>query len=439
MKLKVRNYREPSGQRNAIIVNSETGLPEFWPMLYVSSLLRAKGLAVNTISSQLGAILCLYQWAGIRGVEIESRILSGDGFSRNEIDTLITVLRSHISDLPDLLSPSSNVVKIGSGNPKPSDIWKVLEQQPKQISPSSYNDRVDYVRTYIVWLCDYLSDQDSSASPEQRESIAKIGTDFAAVLKSMKSVEPNTTFSVPRSLINKDIRSVLEFATPQSPLNPWTGTPTQIRNFAIVCVLLDTGLRTGELLSLKLSDIIWAKKGAKGLKVKRRQGSKDDPRKKQPSTKRDEREVPLSEGAFRALDLYVYSVRNMIPQAAQTEYLIVSVGNKSRGAPLSSISPVTSAIRDRTGINLTPHKLRHTATWRYCVAQKKQGRNWDEFVEQLCLKCGWSGPQSPTVRHYARRYLKEAMFEATIREQDQIDLEMAAAVVAVNQERENED
>lgn len=129
----------------------------------------------------------------------------------------------------------------------------------------------------------------------------------------------------------------------------------------------------------------------------------------------------------------------MIPQAAQTEYLIVSVGNKSRGAPLSSISPVTSAIRDRTGINLTPHKLRHTATWRYCVAQKKQGRNWDEFVEQLCLKFGWSGPQSPTVRHYARRYLKEAMFEATIREQDQIDLEMAAAVVAVNQERENED
>jgi site-specific recombinase XerD len=439
MDFKIRNYIEPTGQRNAIIVESETGMPAFWPMLYVTSKLRAKGLAVTSKNSQLGAILCFYKWAEMRGIDIDSRIASGEGFSRNEIDTLVTLLRSRISDLPDFLSPSSNVIPIGSSQPKHSDIWQTLEEQPKQINASSYNDRLVYVGNYIVWLCDYLSDQNHRFSSEKRELITKIGTDFQAVLRSMKSVEPNTAFDASKSLVNKDIRTILEYAKPHSPLNPWYGTQAQIRNFAIICLLLDTGLRTGELLSLKLKDIIWAKKGAKGLKVKRRQGSKDDPRKKQPGTKRDEREVPLSEGAFKALDLYVSSVRNTIPDASRTEYLIISVGNKSKGVPLSSISPITDAIRDLTGINLTPHKLRHTATWRYCVAQKKQGRKWDEFVDQLCLKFGWSSPQSPTVRHYAKRYLKDKMFESTIREQDQINAEMEAGVAAAIQETKNGD
>ena len=439
MKFKIKNYREPSGQRNAIIVDSATRMPAFWPMLYVSSKLRAKGLAVTSINSQLGAILCFYQWAEMRDIDIESRISSGEGFSSNEIDTLVTLLRSRISDLPNLLLPSSNVVKIGPTQPKPFDIWQVLEEQPKQISPSSYNDRLIYVGNYVVWLCNYLSDQDGRSCPEQRDSITKIGTAFQAVLRSMKSVEPNTVFDIEKSLSNSDIRTILEYAKPKSPLNPWDDVNAQIRNFAIICVLLDTGLRSGELLSLKLKDIILAKKGAKGLKVKRRQGSKDDPRKKQPGTKRDEREVPISEGAFKALDLYVSSVRNTIKKASYTDYLIVSVGNKSRGVPLSSISPITDKIRDLTGIDLTPHKLRHTATWRYCVAQKKQGRLWNEFVEQLCLKFGWSSPKSPSVRHYAKLYLKEEMFESTIREQDQINAEMMAAVAAASLEIENED
>jgi hypothetical protein len=89
-------------------------------------------------------------------------------------------LRSRISDLPDFLSPSSNVIPIGSSQPKHSDIWQTLEEQPKQINASSYNDRLVYVGNYIVWLCDYLSDQDHRFSSEKRELITKIGTDFQA-------------------------------------------------------------------------------------------------------------------------------------------------------------------------------------------------------------------------------------------------------------------
>jgi integrase len=433
MDFKIRNYREPSGQQNAVIVDAKTGLPVFWPTLYVSSNLRARGLALNTKVTQLNALLILYLWAELRGIDLEARLESGKGLSRNEIDSLVTLLRSRIDDLPKLTSRSSNVVELGTV-PKPSDIWQALEEQPKQIQAASYNDRLFYIKKYVGWLCDYLSDQDPSASATKREAIVNAGVYIGTVLSGMKSVEPNTTFDSPKSLSNTDIKAVLNLVKPASDLNPWSSRATQIQNFAIVLVLLDTGLRSGELLSLKLQDIIFGKKKAKGLRVRRRQGDKKDPRKNPPATKRSEREVPLSEAAYKALNLYVTTVRNQIPEAAKTSYLFVSMSNSNLGDPLSALTSLTDRIRDNTGIDLTPHKLRHTATWRYCVEQKKQGKDWSDFVEQLCLKFGWSSSKSPTVRHYARRYLKDEMFEAQIRAQDKLSDDMHAAVAAFEKE-----
>ncbi|MDO9478418.1 MAG: site-specific integrase [Pseudohongiella sp.] len=325
-------------------------------------------------------------------------------------------------------------MKTVSARQRASNVWQQLEEKPKQINPSTYNDRLDYAGRYIAWLSDYLSDQNNKTTIIEREAIAAAGNRVVEILSRMKSIEPNTTFDKPKSLSNSDTRAILELASPSNPLNPWQGLKTRIRNFAIICVLLDTGLRSGELLSLKLQDIIFAKMGAKGLKVRRRQGSKDDPRINQPSSKRDEREVPLSESAFKALNLYVTEVRNIIPESSQTQYLFVSLSNHKVGVPLSSITPITDKIRDTTGINLTPHVLRHTATWRFCTAQKKLGLKWGDFVEQLILKFGWANENSPSVRHYAKQFLKDQMFETAAREQSILMEQMDLALEAIQRE-----
>lgn len=437
MEFKIRKYIEPSGERRAVLFDAETGLPDFWSTLFGSTQLRSRGAALSTQSAQLGSIIILYKWAAMRGINIESRISSQEGFSRNEIDTLVTLLRSRISDLPDLIE-KRQIVPITRPKVNSSDIWKALEEQPKQINASTFNDRLDYVGRYMAWLCDYLSDHGLSNSPDIKQSIAKIGEKFAANLSAMKSIEPNTAFNNSKDFKTKEVRSILNLINPQSPLNPWDSSSAKIRNFAIICVLLDTGLRAGELLSLKLKDVDYAKKGSKGLKVRRRQGSKDDPRLNQPSTKRDEREVPLSESAFNALDTYVSLVRNQIPAASKTEYLFVSVGNRSQGIPMSSITHVTEKIREITGLDLTPHRLRHTATWRYCMLQRKKGLEWDSFVEKLIMKFGWKSPNSPSVRHYAKRFIKEEMFESALREQDQINALIDEGTESARQEVKND-
>lgn len=434
MPLVVKSYIEPSGQRNAVIVDQETGIPEFWPMLYCSSQLRARGNSHSTIKSHLRAIIYLYKWAEFRNLDIETRIKSAQGFTRNEVDTLITLLRSRISDLPEPSGNTSKIIDITSSRSKMGAIWEALEAQPKQVKAETYNERLDYVAVYIAWLSDYLSDQNLNSSRDRTKSIAQTGVEFKKVLTSMKSVETNKKFSSDKSIDHADIRSILELINPNNPENPWGSKGTRIRNFAIICILLDTGLRSGELLSLKLKDIIFGKKGSKGLKVSRRHGAKDDPRINQPSTKLGEREVPLSESSFKALDLYVKSVRAKTPQGAQSDYLFISLSNNTIGSPLSSVTSITNTIREITNIDITPHRLRHTATWRFCLLQKKHGKKWDEFVEQLILKFGWASVSSPSVRLYAKRFIKDELFEASIREQDSLNIEIEAASNAARME-----
>lgn len=422
MQLKLKSYREPSGQRNCVIVDAETGMPDYWTTLYATCKLRGVGLQVSTIESQLRAILYLHLWAEMRdNLDIVERIKSAKGFSANEIDSLTSLLRSHIRDVSKAATKtSSNVVNINSSKLSRSNIWKTLADTSRQITPESYNNRLMYVGNYIKWLADYLSDDNGKASGEARDNITLVGIDFKDSLESMKSVEPSKAFENPKDLTPKEVRRLLEVVNPYSDENPFKDMAVRIRNYAIVAILLDTGLRSGELLSLKMKDVIVGKKGSRGLKVKRRQNDPTDFRKKQRVAKRGERQIPLSEGAWKALELYRQKVRYATPEAQKSEWIFVSLSNSSKGRLLGSVDSIFNAVKSITGIDVSAHKLRHTATWRYCTIKKQEGKEWPEIVETLIMKFGWVSENSPSVRLYARRYVKDKMFEASIQEQDEI-------------------
>jgi hypothetical protein len=71
------------------------------------------------------------------------------------------------------------------------------------------------------------------------------------------------------------------------------------------------------------------------------------------------------------------------------------------------------------------------------MLQQKKGLKWDSFVEKLIMKFGWRSPKSPSVRHYAKRFIKEQIFESAIREQDETNAMIDAATEAARQEVKN--
>lgn len=116
------------------------------------------------------------------------------------------------------------------------------------------------------------------------------------------------------------------------------------RNYALVQLMLQTGLRVGEVSALRRSDVVLRER-AGTVRVRNGKGLK-------------EREVPLNATARRAL-------RQLLePEpAAQSDEAAVFRSGHSAAMPVRSIQNVVAALVRRAGLarsDITAHSLRHT-------------------------------------------------------------------------------
>src|SRR5690606_14541625 len=89
--------------------------------------------------------------------------------------------------------------------------------------------------------------------------------------------------SVLRSPPSELIQHFMEVAAEDAPSNPFRNDGVRLRNAIIFGVLRYTGMRRGELLSLRVDQIDFGEEPL--LWVRRNQDDRHDPRPNQPSTK----------------------------------------------------------------------------------------------------------------------------------------------------------
>lgn len=160
------------------------------------------------------------------------------------------------------------------------------------------------------------------------------------------------------------------------------------RDQAMVLLMLDGGLRPGEVLGLHLEDIAY---GRQRVTIRKRD---DHPRGARGKSRR-ERVVDLLEGrTLAAVNRYVMRER---PLAAATPFVFLVSRGPTRGQPLSYDALVKlfnrhlEALGGRT-VHQTPHALRHT----HATAM------WEGGMRELALqqRLGHASPES--VRVYTR-------------------------------------
>lgn len=387
MALAVRRIRAVDGERHAILVD-KTGVPLFYPTLWVTVTLRGGARAVNTIQNALNAIKCLYAWQDVYALDVEQRFSSGKLLEPHEVHSLRDFLQKSLSQ---------------SAHTKLAPI----SRKRKTVSKSSHYARMTVAAEYLAFLARRL--QPSSEQTEKR---------IAAMVAQIKANRPNqstknTTGDRDEKYLDDTALDALEARLwPGAEGNPYSEYSVQFRNALMFAILRVTGMRRGELLNLKVDDIDFARNA---LRIVRRPDSPHDLRRYQPVAKTRERQFPLDTELVNRIHEYVVRHRSKLPGVKRHGYLFVThKEGRFQGSPMSN-SAFSKFIESLKGIvgAIHAHKLRHHWNYSFSNLCSSKGMPAEREEKLRSYLMGWE-QTSGTAAIYNRRHIKKAAAESML-------------------------
>jgi len=192
-------------------------------------------------------------------------------------------------------------------------------------------------------------------------------------------------------------------------------TAHQIRNYLIIRVLFETGIRLGELLNLKTSDLI-IENGITYVKII--DTFFPDSRSDRAKLKnlQSSRIIALSESTSELIEVYIHNYRRhyypKIEKKTSHPFLFTS----KLGKPLSKsnvyfiFDTLNVELKKvfATGVKITPHMLRHTFAYNFLkFLIEEKNLDMERAKDELRITCGWS-PSSVMPQHYAGKYIWES-------------------------------
>ena len=391
MQLSIRRFQAESGERFSILVD-ETGMPLYYPALYITASLRGASLSINTINHALSAIKVVCAWEHYYGISMESR------FKRSEL------LAAHeVHSLRDFMQKPLVETRPKEGKVVP------IKGRPKRVGKETQYNRMSVAADYLEFIAGRLHPVTATSATE----IAAMAAQIKANRPKMgdKIEDDRSTARLEDALLD----SIEQIIKPGSEANPMSDYGLQMRNALMFTLLRMTGVRRGELLNFKIEDFDFAK-GT--VKVVRRPESAGDSRIYQPVAKTRERTIPLIPELMDRIREYISGYRAKVPRARKHGYLFVTHrSGVSQGWPLSNSGfgkfiATLSALSDETA-GLHTHALRHH--WNYIFSKRceEQGRTPEFEGKMRSYLMGWS-ETSGTAATYNKRHIKEAAGEAVL-------------------------
>ena len=350
MKVSVKKFK--SGERYVFLLR-EDGVPDFWVTHFVTQKLRMTK-AATSIEQYLKDIKHLKRWEEINGRDLLEEIYNGKVPNRDDINKL----KEHCSYQAKVVKdePASNVVDMGKFHLSKS-------QDKPTISKSQYISRIAHIAEFLHFI--------GKERVKHKPTAAELFDALDELKKKLKSGKPkgkSKSASFDKSGIADDVfEDFVEVAKPDSKYNPFKNPVIKFRNYLIVQVLYETGLRCAELLALRISDI-GTDTDNPTLSVVRRHDSKDDPRLKEPTAKTLGRAVSITKELRDLLNTYIKIHRTDTKVAKTHPFIFVShkdkEGHYQSGQPIiqQTINDIFNSIR---GVNperfwaITPHSYRH--------------------------------------------------------------------------------
>lgn len=409
-----------SGERLPMLL-SRDGLPMFDPTVFSLSEVRSRNRASNTIDSYLRSIMVFLLFLDLRNINLEERLKVGQLLSLGEIEELVGICRLPVEKIHSMLNESKVVSKQTTSSivslEKLRKRTSIIDDM--RIDSSSAATRLRNIRDYLRWLClSHISKHGIDVSIRLTlESTIKY-TSNAIEARLPSGAYNHSRINQREGLEPESVSRILKVINPLSQENPWSDEFSKYRNELIILWLLNCGLRRGELLNIRISDLNFREST---VVVVRRADDLSDPRTNQPKVKTRGREIPLSTGLLDKTNDYIMNQRSAIRGARKHDFLFVA---SDSGFPLSipSLNKIFTVLKKKIpelANQLFPHILRHT--WNDIFSEEMDKNKVGEEQEKKARSylMGWS-ETSGTAATYTRRHIRKKAQTASLQLQKNI-------------------
>lgn len=405
--------------RRSLLINRDTGLLYELPTVFVLRQLGQK--ARNTQKAVLYDLAFYIEWAKLKRkrsedawVDPQARLRMGSpALSEQEIVNLSGWCQSTAKDLVRARQREKGNVRMLASN---------------GVDSSTTNRRLQNICRYLVWLTKEmvegslnLTDKNISKSVYFQETLEKA---FASQMSAQKKAAPFSSLTKAEAKALRNSLSSPDF---------FPNTQTGRRDRLIGWLLLDSGLRAGELLKLQCGDVTdnYALDNGRTVaivKVIRRPNDLADERLSEPAVKTLPGPISINKTLGSNIINYIIGERrDAVERRAdgrETPYLFVCHSGVRVGKPISQrnlgriVSKLQEALNDSRSI--TPHTLRHTHFTELADSCAASGKDANTTQEVLRVRGHW-GPNSKSPKRYTSRFT--AQLEASFMEERDRQLE----------------
>ncbi|HHZ2232959.1 TPA: tyrosine-type recombinase/integrase [Escherichia coli] len=381
MGYKVKKFIMSSGEQGCLILDKKSNLPTYYQNLFLTTDIRNRGATASTMEIVATNLLIFSNFLDGRGIDIIERVELKKYLSVAEIDDLVRYAKQRFD--------RQKIINIKSTN-------------YRFIAKRTFSYRIHVFSRYLKWLCGLVH---SSKGIHAKYEVDVFIESIRAHIPRNSSLNMNEISE--KSLNEEEIKvlfRLLEIGGIENPFHK----EVQVRNRLIFTLLLNLGLRAGELLNLKIDDFDLRDNT---LSVVRRHDSKEDGRSYQPLVKTGERVIPLSDELAREIFDYISNSREKMTKRKKHNFLFVAhCTGKNAGEPLSisAYEKVISTLKRASPelYNLSGHRLRHS--WNYMYSKGIEGAEL-EYNRRKDLRnylMGWS-KESIMCDRYNYKYISQ--------------------------------
>lgn len=306
-------------------LEGQDGLMSLWPTLFtIAELRRTK--AANTIHRELGAISHLRVWERIKQRNLLEEI-AGQQFPD---DGDIQSLREHCyHDADDLNRYMDRAASL------PSNSIALLAPIEK-ISLQTVGDSHAYNRITVFAKFLYFCAVTMCRGRPNAGELNVRAKEMRRLLLAQRPKGKGNKSGLSVHPSPQHFDDFMAVVAEDSPDNPFRSPKIRLRNYSMFETFFETGIRSGEMLSLYIGDVTYDDKGDPIVRIIDRRDDPNDPRPNPPQVKTLERDVPISQELYDKIQQYITSVRYHTPNARKHPFLFVNHrGGKFQGAPMS--------------------------------------------------------------------------------------------------------